>query len=142
MGATALIDKSLSIEQLENSIWLEPNFPSRLVTKCHALRKIPISEMSAEDLRLLIGQKIGLPFLIPMALEILLDDPMRAGTFHGDLLFHVLKVDMSFWNKNPELYKELVSVFSELEQAVAFYHDELKPLWTRLNCAVNGENKY
>ena len=133
-----MTDKDLSIEQLENAIWSEPNYPSGLVTKCHALRKIPISEMSAEDMRLLIEQKIGLPFLVPIALEILLDDPMCAGTFHGDLLLCVLRVDTSFWNENPALYQELVSVFSELEQAIAFYHDELKPLWSRLNCAENG----
>ena len=133
-----MIEKDLSIEQLENSIWPEPNYPSGLVSKCHGLRKIPISKMSAEDLRLLIGQKIGLPFILPVALKILLDDPMCAGTFHGDLLFHVLKVDISFWNENPELYQELVSLFDELEQAVTFYHDELKPLRTRLNCAMNS----
>ena len=131
----------LNIEQLENSIWPEPDFPSSLVAKCHALRKIPICEMSAEDLRLLIGQKIGLPFIVPVALEILLDDPICAGTFHGDLLLHVLRIETSFWNENPMLYQELVSVVSELEQAIAFYHDDLKPLWIKLCCDVNKNFK-
>lgn len=41
-----------SIEQLENDYWKdEIDFPSNLVINCHKYRKIPIKELTIEQLR-------------------------------------------------------------------------------------------
>ncbi|MCP3766638.1 contact-dependent growth inhibition system immunity protein [Streptomyces sp. MAR25Y5] len=45
----------------------------------HALRRRPIGELAVEDMRLLIGQNVGLAHLLPLALEVLRDDPMAEG---------------------------------------------------------------
>lgn len=51
-------DKTL--EELDGEKWGEPSYDSYLVTNCHRLRRIPLKDFSVEDLRLMIGQGIGL----------------------------------------------------------------------------------
>jgi hypothetical protein len=52
----------------------------------------------------MIGQNIGLEYLVPLALERLRRDPFAAGDcYPGDLLGSVLKVQSSFWKQRPDL---------------------------------------
>ncbi|MER5403087.1 contact-dependent growth inhibition system immunity protein [Streptomyces sp. NPDC002599] len=68
-----------------------PADSSRLVSKAHVLRGRPIGGLTVEDLRLLIGQGEGLAHLLPLALEVLRDDPMAQGDmYEGVLLSAVL----------------------------------------------------
>lgn len=76
-----------SIEELEGDDWGDATFDSHLVRECHRLRRVPLADLSAENLRILIGQQIGLRYLVPMALDLLRRDPFAAGDFYpGDLL--------------------------------------------------------
>ena len=80
-------DRSKSLQHLEGQDWGEPTYDSHLVTECHRLRRIPLRDFTAENLRIMIGQQIGLPYLIPLALEMLRGDPFTAGDlYEGDLL--------------------------------------------------------
>jgi CDI immunity proteins len=91
-----------SLEVLEKSVWPEPIFRSHLVTTCHRLRKKPVGCFTVEDLRIMIGQNIGLPYLMPIAFERLEEAPLAAGNFYpGDLLAAVLHVRPEFWEINP-----------------------------------------
>jgi hypothetical protein len=79
-----------TLDQLEGFVWGEPKFDSYLVTTCHRLRSKPIDEFSVEDLRIMIGQRIGLPHLVPLAVATLERDPLAEGDFYpGDLLASV-----------------------------------------------------
>jgi hypothetical protein len=49
-----------TLEQLEGDGWGEPSYPSHLVTECHRLRRIQLREFTVENLRIMIGQNIGL----------------------------------------------------------------------------------
>lgn len=104
-------DRRKSLEELEGERWGEPTFDSYLVTTCHRLRKKPVGEFTVEDLRIMIGQQIGLPFLVPIAVEVLAQDPLAQGDFYpGDLLKMVISVPDSFWADRRELRDVLVSV--------------------------------
>lgn len=97
-----------TLEDLEKDFWSEPNFGSGLVIKCHNLRKVPLSELGIEDLRLMISQNIGLQYLIPLAIEKLEENILSEGDFYeGDLLQSVLKVNKQFWLTNT-IYEERV----------------------------------
>jgi hypothetical protein len=97
-------DRSKSLQQLEGQDWGEPTYDSHLVIECHRLRRIPLCEFNAENLRIMIGQQVGLPYLIPLALELLNDDPFIAGNYYeGDLLAAVLRADSPFWIASPAL---------------------------------------
>ena len=86
------VDENRTLEQLEGQVWPEPDFRSTLVIRCHALRKRPIATLSVEDLRLLLGQDIGTPYLLPRALRILHETPLAEGDFFpGDLICAVMK---------------------------------------------------
>ncbi|NNE89496.1 MAG: hypothetical protein HKN27_15615 [Silicimonas sp.] len=82
-----------SLEQLEKDIWPAPDYPSYLVTTCHELRKKKLSDFTAEDLRIMIGQSIGLRYLLPKAIEFLQEDPFCQGDFYqGDLLMALTRL--------------------------------------------------
>ncbi len=76
-----------TLDELEHSVVKEPPFDSYLVTTCYRLRKKPIDEFTVEDLRIMVGQKIGLPHLLPLAIAVLEREPLAEGDFYpGDLL--------------------------------------------------------
>jgi hypothetical protein len=80
-----------TLEQLEGSIWPSPDYDSYLVSTVHRLRKKPIAEFTVEDLRIMIGQGVGLPQLMERAVGILERQPLAEGDFYpGDLLSSVV----------------------------------------------------
>lgn len=98
-----------SIENLEKDFWRQPPKDSTpLVDNVHRLRTIQIEKLEPKDVRFLIGQKIGLKFLIPVALDILSGDIfIDTDFYHGDLLQNVMKVEKNFWNENKGLKEKL-----------------------------------
>ncbi|MGN6180275.1 MAG: contact-dependent growth inhibition system immunity protein [Mucilaginibacter sp.] len=97
-----------SLQNLEKDDWGTPAYPSHLVKRCHELRKVPLNEFTIEDLRIMIGQAIGLTYLIPIALEKLQENILAEGDLYpGDLLKSVINIDSHFWATNKELYAQL-----------------------------------
>lgn len=108
-----------SIEQLEKDIWKNPSeFPTDLVEKCYRYRKISIAELTNEQIRLLISQKIGIEYLIGIALKKLERNILTECDFYeGDLLIAVSGLPTEFWNENQtELlkFKTIIEQNSEL----------------------------
>jgi hypothetical protein len=88
-----------------------PTYDSYLVSTIHRLRRVPLRQFSVEDLRIMIGQNIGLQYLVPLALERLRRDPLAQGDFYpGDLLKIVLDADAEFWQNHPEWHKEVEEI--------------------------------
>jgi hypothetical protein len=113
------VDRSKSLQQLDGQDWGEPRFDSHLVTECHRLHRVPLCEFTAEDLRIMIGQNIGLVYLVPLALEQLHANPFAEGAYYPcDLLVNVLGSDTQFWGAHPELGKELISI---TERAISLF---------------------
>lgn len=90
-----------SIEELESDYWYESKFHSYVSENCYSARKKPISELSHEEIRLLTGQKIGLKYLLPVAVSILEKNPLIEVTFFkGDLLKNLLRLEIADWKDN------------------------------------------
>jgi len=69
------------------------------------------------DLRLLLGQQIGLEYLVPKALELVADQPMReADLYPGDLLSVLLRIDKAFWSDHPTELHWLLSIARSVAQ--------------------------
>jgi hypothetical protein len=98
-----------SIENLEKDFWGQPPKDSTsLVDKVHRLRTIQIEKLEPKDVRLLVGQHVGLQYLIPVALDILRDDLFKdTELYQGDLLQNVMKVNKEFWDHNEDLRDQL-----------------------------------
>jgi hypothetical protein len=108
-----------SIEKLEKDIWKNPSeFPTNLVEKCYRYRKISINELTDEQIRLLISQKIGIKHLIGIALKKLEKNILTECDFYeGDLLVAVSRLPTEFWEENETeflTFKNLVQRNSEL----------------------------
>lgn len=104
-----------SLESLENQNWGDSlDAPTDLVKRCIELSKIPIDDFTASDLRLMIGQKFGLSFLVPLALEKLQDNIfIEADFYEGDLLKNLLDIDISFWKHNKSYWTQLNNLLND-----------------------------
>ncbi|MGW2913918.1 contact-dependent growth inhibition system immunity protein [Streptomyces asoensis] len=113
---TVTIDLSRSLAELERDRWpAPPPDATRLTATAHALRSRPVGTLTVEDLRLLIRQDIGLAVLLPLAVEVLRDDPLAEGHMgEGDLLRAVLTRTSAIWSAYPELAKQLTDIVSGL----------------------------
>jgi hypothetical protein len=95
-----------TLQEIEGDDWGFPTYGSHLVRTCHALRLKPLGTFSVENLRILIGQSISTPILVPLALSRLEEDPLVEGDFYpGDLLANLIGLDESFWRLHPEEHR-------------------------------------
>ena len=94
-----------SLEELEGHAWRQPaDRASGILRRCFAARKIPLDELNDADLRLLIGQDIGLAFTVPLAIERLERDLLlKAEHYKGDLLTALLSASPAFFRGEPSI---------------------------------------
>lgn len=111
----AKFDLNRSLQELENCDWGEPMYNSHLVVTCHRLRCVPLKQFNIEDLRIMIGQNIGLEYLVPLALKHLHRRPLAEGDFFpGDLLTSVLRVEANFWVQFPTYGREVHQIVQKV----------------------------
>lgn len=104
-------DRHKSLQQLDGQDWGEPTYDSHLVIECHRLRRVPLHEFTIANLRIMIGQNIGLEHLVPLALERLDDNPFAEGDCYPcDLLTNVLKAEPAFWQAHPKLLDTILTI--------------------------------
>lgn len=81
----------------------------------------------------MIGQQIGLRFLVPVALEVLERNPLAEGDYYpGDLLASVLTAGEEFWrrergwqNRVQALLERLSETPERLDEAIAAFHKSM-----------------
>lgn len=117
----ARVEKVLeqNLETIENSYWETPYLDdtSYLVNTCHKLRKKKLIDFTIEDLRIMIGQNIGIDYLVPIAIEELHRKPLAEGDFfRGDLALNVLRVDEGFWQRYPNYIRDVNKIAKRIEK--------------------------
>ena len=123
-------DRDRTLTQLENHDWGPPTYDSHLVTECHRLRNVPLRDLGVEDLGTLIGQEIGLKFLVPLAIDKLHEDPWAGGYLYpGYLLKTTAELPTNYWSENPEMIPRFQNVLDEVEQRWRFYNEKVLPKW-------------
>lgn len=124
------IDRRLSLDELDGQRWPEPTSDATYLVKAvHALRARPIGSLTVEELRRLIGQNVGVPFLLPLALEILRDTaPAQAegGFYDDDLLSAVLAVDPATWTRSPQFAQELKRILAALRDVSPYVESDIQ----------------
>lgn len=126
--------KFKTLENLEKNIWptLKANEESYLIVTCNSLRKKQLIDFSIEDLRIMIGQNIGLKYLLPIAIEVLNENILAEGDFYeGDLLSAVLSSDLEFWRANKMSYEIVSELFKRNESTLKDFDTtwEIKKQW-------------
>ncbi|MDN3243048.1 contact-dependent growth inhibition system immunity protein [Glycomyces tritici] len=107
------MDKTLT--ELEGDDWGNAADDSTyLIRRSHQLRYVPISRLSIEGLRMLIGQEMGLPWLVGIALDRLEICPCVEGDMYpGDLLQSVGMISRSYWKLHPDQESRLSSILAK-----------------------------
>lgn len=106
--------KFKSLDSLEKTSWGNTPDESYLMTTVQRLRSLPLNEFEIEDLRIMIGQNIGLQFLIPLAIEQLKNNLLAEGDYYeGDLLQMVLTTDENYWISNRDNWQTVKSIIED-----------------------------
>lgn len=117
-------DRRKSLQELEQDDWGHPDYDTHLVQTCHRLRRVPLADFTAGDLRIMIGQKISLLFLVPLALERLQEDPLvEANYYPGDLLNVLLDVPETFWSVHTDMRDVLCQVIAKTKQLLGYLEE-------------------
>lgn len=107
--------KNSTIAQLENNNWLpltDSDSSSYLIRTVHELRSQKIGAFEVEDFRIMIGQGIGMKFLVPEAIHVLSKNILAEGDFYeGDLLKSVLTSAPDYWKTHQEQWKKVCDIF-------------------------------
>lgn len=122
--------KQKSLENLEKKPIEIPNTNFPLINKVLKLRKIPLNELSVENIRLMIGQNEGLMYLIPLAIHVLKDDLFAEGDFYpGDLLQNVLNRPSSFWKEHKQLWENVHDLIKDRVDEMARHNISVKAFY-------------
>lgn len=99
----------LKREKFKDMAWDFHRFPAG-----YSLRHVPLENLTATDIWILIRQSIGLDYLIVLALEHLEQNPlMKTKHAEGDLLSAVLCADALVWKRNPQYRQRVTKVWSK-----------------------------
>ncbi|MEH0984575.1 contact-dependent growth inhibition system immunity protein [Micromonospora sp. CPCC 205556] len=106
-----------TIERIEGADWGPPEPDSTfLVRRCTELRRKPLTQFTVEDLRIMLGQQIAVPILLPLAVEVLARDPLAESDFYpGDLLGSVLRLPAAAWSTMPQERQRLTAAVTAMD---------------------------
>ncbi len=114
------IDLSKTLQELDGEDWGEPAYRSHLIVSCHRIHRTRLRDLTAEDLRTMIGQELCLPYLLPLALERLAVDPLIAGDLYpGDLLRSVLRLPAAVWREQAGPHARMRQVMAKYAERAA-----------------------
>ncbi|MHA7102340.1 contact-dependent growth inhibition system immunity protein [Roseivirga pacifica] len=110
-----------SLDELEGGSWSHSrNDSTTLTTTCINLRKKPLKDFTIEDLRIMVGQEIGLKYLVPISIQHLEVNPLVEGDYYpGDLLSSLLSINTDYWANNPPQVLKLSGIFTNNSALIA-----------------------
>ncbi|WP_306931541.1 contact-dependent growth inhibition system immunity protein [Streptomyces luteogriseus] len=117
-----LLHLDRTLDELDPPRWMPPAADAtHLVRAVHELRCVPLGELGPADLRTLVSQQVALPYVLPLAVRLLIEEPLLDAYFYeGDLLLAAVNAPASAWAVLPELGARLRTVITTLpETAVA-----------------------
>ncbi|MEU1408623.1 contact-dependent growth inhibition system immunity protein [Streptomyces sp. NPDC005728] len=114
-----LLHLDRTLDELDPPCWMPPAADAtHLVSKVHRLRCVPLSELSPGDLLTLVSQQVALPYVLPLAVRLLLEDPLLDAYFYeGDLLLAAVEAPASAWDLLPDLGARLRTEITTLSEA-------------------------
>ncbi|MFJ9871398.1 contact-dependent growth inhibition system immunity protein [Streptomyces sp. NPDC101165] len=114
-----LLHLDRTLDELDLPCWTPPAAgATHLVRKVHELRRVPLGELIPADLRVLISQRVALPYVLPLAVGLLLKEPLLDAYFYeGDLLLAAVNAPASAWALLPDLGARLRTVITTLPAA-------------------------
>ncbi|MFE2280369.1 contact-dependent growth inhibition system immunity protein [Streptomyces sp. NPDC059454] len=111
-----LLHLDRTLDELDPPRWEDPAADAtRLIRTVHELRRVPLRELRPADLRMLVSQQVALPYVLPLAVRLLLEEPLLDACFYeGDLLLAAVSAPASVWALFPDLAAPLCEVIGAL----------------------------
>ncbi|MFI2028941.1 contact-dependent growth inhibition system immunity protein [Streptomyces buecherae] len=108
-----------TLDALDPPRWAPPAADAtHLVRTVHAARRLPLGELGPVELRLLVSQRVALPYVLPLAVRLLRAEPLLDAFFSpGDLLLATVGVPAAAWAPLPDVAAELRAVVAALPGA-------------------------
>lgn len=116
-----------TIGELEAQVWPEPGADAtHVVRRCWALRTKELAKFTIEDLRIMLGQQVAVPILLPRAVRVLIETPLAEGDYYpGDLLHAVMRLPAESWQGLSALRTQLAETLALLAEYNGL--DDLQP---------------
>jgi hypothetical protein len=115
-----------TLENLENDYWGKPEYDSYLVKRTHEIRKLPLQELTNDDIAMMLRQKFSLDYIVPLAIDKLKIDILSHGENgeEGAIMEAVLKLPADFWRLNIDYWKIIKELLAENITVWTFDHDQ------------------
>ena len=85
-----------------------------MIGRVLALRRKPLASLTNGEVRLAVGQKVGFPFTLELAIDRLRADPLVEGDYYpGDLLTALVRLEETEWEGRNDLTSELTVLFRQ-----------------------------
>lgn len=108
----------VTLQQLDGQDWGDPpSDESYLIRTCHRLRRVPLDQFDAEDLRIMIGQLLSLAVLVPLAVELLEADPLAGGDMADGALLAAVLTSLDFVQLDADLTQRLGGIVDRVAVA-------------------------
>ncbi|CAL9635078.1 contact-dependent growth inhibition system immunity protein [Streptomyces sp. enrichment culture] len=104
-----LLHLDRTLDELDPPRWTPPPADvTQPVRTVHELRRVPLARLRPADLRTLVTQGVSLPYVLPLAVRLLLEEPLPEAYFYeGDLLLATAGAPASAWSLLPDLAEHL-----------------------------------
>lgn len=124
IGSTNL---SLTLEQLTGTdAGSVDEAPTNMVRDLIGAWKTPLDQLTGREIRLLISQQDGYPYVLDLVWPMLEDDPLLEAEFYpGDILSSLMRADDTAWRDRPNYKRRLKALY---ERALRRPDDETEAL--------------
>lgn len=110
-------DTSRNLEELESA---GSSKRGSMISRSSKLRQKRLKDLTTEELRMMIVQNRSLKYLVPLAIERLIKDPLLKGDLYpGDLTNALLTIERKFWVSDLNGYIPMFKSIIEKAQVIA-----------------------
>ncbi|MER6675014.1 contact-dependent growth inhibition system immunity protein [Streptomyces sp. NPDC000983] len=107
-----------TLDELDPPRWPDPDDATGLVRTVHGLRRVPLGRLGPADLRVLVTQQVAPTRILPLAVRLLVGEPLLDARFYGgDLLLAAVGAPASAWEVLPDDAARLREVVRALTPA-------------------------
>ncbi len=116
MAMSQDVDLTKSLQALEDSDWGDPQTAETpMIGRVLALRRRPLTDLSNDEVRLAVSQKVSLPLVLGLAIDRLRANPLlECEHFPGDLLATLMLLADEDWGGRIELRSVLAVFFRDV----------------------------
>jgi hypothetical protein len=104
-----------TLENLEKDFWGEPTYDSYLVRRSHEIRKLTLTELTNDDIAMMLRQQFSLDYIVPLAIDKIQIDILAFGDTgsEGAIMEAILKISTDFWASNKEHWTTIRKLLDE-----------------------------